>query len=161
MDVKPLYIYPNKTRVRLFFFSGFFFWGISALLIYFGIYFWAYFLFFAGLFNLLMNFRKAFLNGPVLIVDKNGITDYMNFPRLGFIPWNNIARAEKGYVTGIEHILVYLKDPEAHLAQQSFLKRAMMKSNQENIGTCIIFRTNVFPEKSKQVMDLINQLAGE
>lgn len=161
MDVKPLYIYPNKTRIRLFFFSGFLFWLIAAVLIYFGVYFWAYFLFFAGLFNLLMNFKKAFLNGPVLIVDKDGITDHMNFPRLGFIPWENIAKAEKGYLTGIEHILVYLKDPESHIKQQSFLKRPFMKSNQEHIGTCIVFRTNVFPEKANQVLNLINQLAGE
>jgi len=39
MQTKPLNIYPNKTRVRLFFFSGFVLFAISATLIYFGIYF--------------------------------------------------------------------------------------------------------------------------
>ena len=159
MDIKPLYIYPNKTRALLFFLSGFLLWAIGGILIYFSIYFWAYFLLFVGLFNFAMNFKKAFLNGPVLVVDKDGITDYMNFPRLGFIPFDNILRAEKGMVTGFEHILVYLKDPEAHIAQQSFLKRPFMRSNQEQIGTCIVFRTNLFPEKSDQVLNLINQLA--
>lgn len=159
MDVKPLYIYPNKTRIRLFFFSGFLFWGVSALLIYFGVYFWAYFLFFAGLFNLGMNFRKAFLNGPVLVVNKEGIQDYMNFPQLGFIPWDNIQKAEFGKITGIDHILVYLHNPDKYIAEQSFVKRPFMKSNQEQIGTCIIFRTNVFPDKKQQVLNLINQLA--
>ncbi len=90
MEVKPLYIYPNKTRMRLFFFSGFALMALSGLLIYFSIYFWAYLLFFVGLFNLFMNFKKAFLNDPVLIIDKLGITDNMNFPTLGLIEWDLI-----------------------------------------------------------------------
>ena len=159
MDVKPLYIYPNKTRMRIFFFSGFLLIGISAALIYFGIYFWAYVLFFVALFNFFANFKKAFMNSPVLIIDQEGITDQMNIPKLGFIKWEDVKEVRKENVLGFDNILVYLKDPEAFIQKQSFMKRAMMKENLKTVGTCIMFRCNVFPEQADKVVALMNRLA--
>lgn len=159
MDVKPLYIYPNKTRMRLFFFSGFVFIGISAALIYFGIYFWAYALFFLGLFNLLFNFKKAFLNSPLLIVDKEGVTDNMNFPSMGIIKWEDIKEVKKETIMGFDNIMVYLKDPEGMIEKQFFIKRYFMNYNLENLGTWIMFRCNVFPEQADKVATLMNRLA--
>jgi hypothetical protein len=145
--------------MRLFFFSGFALMALSGLLIYFSIYFWAYLLFFVGLFNLFMNVKKAFLNDPVLIVDKLGITDNMNFPTLGLIEWDLIKEVTKEKVFGFDTILVYLHDPEAHIKKQNFLKRKIMRSNIENIGTSIMFRCNVFPEQADKVIELMNRLA--
>lgn len=159
MEIKPLYIYPNKTRMRLFFFSGIAFILLSGLLIYFSIYFWAYALFFLGVFNLFFNFKKAFLNDPVLIVDKNGITDNMNFPSMGFIEWALIKEAKKENLMGFNNIMVYLHDPEAYIKSQAFFKRWMMRNNLKQVGTSIMFRCNVFPEKADKVVELINRMA--
>lgn len=99
------------------------------------------------------------MNAPVLIIDENGITDNMNFPTLGFVEWENVLEAKNGNIAGIDHILVFLKDAEAHIAQQNFLKRPFRRSNLESAGTCILFRSKVFPEKSDKIIELMNKLA--
>ena len=160
MAINPLYIYPNKTRMRLFFFSGFHFLFLGAVLFHFGLYTLAGVCILGGLLNFFVNFSKAFSNAPALIVSEEGITDNMNFPSLGFIPLENIKEAKLDKVTGMDHILVYLHDPEKHIATQSYFKRSIMRKNLEVIGTCIMFRTNIFPAKKQQVLDLINRLAS-
>tara|TARA_B110000459_G_C16620641_1_gene501454 strand:- start:4695 stop:4955 length:261 start_codon:yes stop_codon:yes gene_type:complete len=83
----------------------------------------------------------------------------MNFPTLGLIEWELIKKVAKEEVFWFDNILVYLHDPEAHIKKQFFLKRKIMRSNVEQVGTSIMFCYNVSPEQADKVVDLMNRLA--
>jgi hypothetical protein len=156
----PLYIYPDKLKVRAIFVFGLILIPAAYYLWKYEIYTFSVVLWIAAFFNTIINFPKAFLNKPMLVLDENGIKDHMNMPSVGFIPWSAIKRAEYTEIMGFKNILVILKDPESFIKSKSFFLRPFMKSNQNNLDSCVFFRTNVLPENPDKILDLINQMVA-
>jgi hypothetical protein len=154
----PLYIYPNKTKVRVLFAFGLIFIPCAYFLWSYGVYTFSIILWIGGIVTTLFNFPKAFLKKPMLVLDENGITDHMNVPSSGFVPWSAMQRATFSEVMGFQNIIIILKDPESFIKSRSFLIRPFLRSNQKNLDSCVLFRTDVLPDNPNKILDLINKM---
>jgi len=93
-----------------------------------------------GLFIGALSFRKMLRNGPGLIIDNSGFTDYSSGLAAGHIPWADVKALKvitlSKYKT--KFIAILLKDPNAYLdRQQNALKRKAMLMNLRNYGSPI------------------------
>ena len=93
-----------------------------------------------GLFIGALSFRKILRNGPGLIIDNSGFTDYSSSLTAGHIPWTEVKALKVITVSRykLKFIAVILKDPNACLErQQNALKRKAMLMNLRKYGSPI------------------------
>jgi len=85
-------------------------------------------------------FRQILKNGPGLIIDNTGFTDYTTALAAGYIPWTEV-KGIKPITVGkykTKFIAILLKDPNAFLERQpNALKRKAMTLNFRNYGSPI------------------------
>ena len=94
----------------------------------------------AGLIKLLLllRFRRALRNGPGLIIDNTGFTDYSSSLAVGHISWTDV-RALKSIGPPKKIVSVILKNPTDFLNRQpNALKRKAMTVNFHNYGSPIL-----------------------
>jgi len=81
-------------------------------------------------------FRQILKNGPGLIIDNTGFTDYSSGLAAGYIPWTEVKALKA--INKKRSIAVILKDPNTILDRQTnALKRKAMVLNFRNYGSPI------------------------
>ncbi len=69
-----------------------------------------FFAFFFGLWGLVAG-RHVFRFGPALVIDAEGVDDFVSLARLGRIPWSEIAGFRSARLTSIDLLVIRLRDP--------------------------------------------------
>lgn len=95
-------------------------------------------IFFIGLLIGALSFRKILRNGPGLIIDTSGFTDYSSGLAAGHVSWTEVKALKVFTVTKYKtkFIAIILKDPNAYLErQQNALKRKAMLVNLHKYGS--------------------------
>jgi hypothetical protein len=103
------------------------------------------FIFILGFLLGTLYFRQILKNGPGLIIDNTGFTDYSSGLAAGYIPWTEVKALKT--ISQPEYkkrsISVILKDPNAFLeGQPNALKRKAMTVNLRNYGSPIQLNEN-------------------
>lgn len=83
-------------------------------------------------------FRQIIKNGPGLIIDNTGFTDYSSGLAAGYIPWTDVKAIRIITLPKYKQkfIAVILKDPDAYLDRQpNALKRKFMTMNLRKYGS--------------------------
>jgi hypothetical protein len=90
-------------------------------------------------------FRQILKNGPGLIIDNIGFTDYSSGLAAGYISWNDVKAIKAIHLPKYKQkfIVVILKNPAAYLDRQpNALKRKAMTMNLRNYGSPIQLTEN-------------------
>ncbi|HEY4112037.1 STM3941 family protein [Puia sp.] len=90
-------------------------------------------------------FRQILKNGPALIIDNSGFTDYSSGLAAGYIPWAEVKGLKTVSLPRYKKkfIAVILKNPNAFLdSQPNALKRKAMTVNFRNYGSPIQLSPN-------------------
>jgi hypothetical protein len=94
------------------------------------------FIFFTGFLLGTLYFRQIIRNGPGLIIDNTGFTDYTSILAAGYIPWSEVKAIKPITLSGKKCIAVILKNPDAFLERQpNALKRKAMTHHLRNYGS--------------------------
>ncbi len=70
--------------------------------------------------------QRAKAGDNILIIDKNGITDYLSMSAIGFIPWNDIEDIYISKFGKAEFIDIKIKDETKYLNKVSIIPRIVM-----------------------------------
>ena len=84
-------------------------------------------LFFGFIFLYLI--RTLFDRRPMLIIDRDGITDNSSAAALGFIPWSDLGEARVTTLAGNEFVELRLRHEEKYFETMSGLKKLLIKAN--------------------------------
>ena len=159
---KELTVYPDKKKMKLILASGILMLPIGILLMFLNVaWLLSPVLVLAGLLNIYNGYKSLVANKPILIINKDGITDNMNTPSLGFIAWKDVEKADLQEIVGFEHLVIYLKNPEAHIEKASAMKRNLMRSNLKNTGSFSYYRTNIMPESGDKMLMVVNHFINQ
>lgn len=157
MEEKEIKIYASKKKIALQGFLTISMFVAAYFLLKLGLMGIPIMMFCVGVLGIFIVGKYLLLNKPLLIINEKGIKDNMNFPPVGFVEWENINYAKKEKISGFNNIMIYLKDEDKFIGQQSFLKKMFLKSNRDQIGTCVFFRCTVF-ENPDEVLAFINNM---
>lgn len=64
---------------------------------------------------------------PALVIDQLGITDRHSSAGVGFVPWSDIVEIREQRVAGMNHLGLYVRNPEELLARRRWYKRLVMR----------------------------------
>lgn len=96
-------------------------------------------------------FKQIFNNKPVLIVNQNGITEYMSARSVGFIKWEDIENINVfPYLDNTFYICIYLKRPEKYIKNEKLLRKLNNKKSTQKWGH--IFFTSIYFKKEFSVV---------
>ena len=96
-------------------------------------------------------FKQIFNNKPVLIVNQNGITEYMSARSVGFIKWEDIENINVfPYLDNTFYIYIYLKRPEKYINNDKILRNLNNRKSTQKWGH--IFLTSIYFKKEFSVV---------
>ncbi len=97
-----------------------------------------------GILGFVFFMRKWMDKRPVLIFDKQGITDNSSAIAAGFIPWSDINHVSEKKVSGQYFVLIEVSNPETYIDRQSSTwKKKAMSTNWKRYGSPIFFSPNI------------------
>ncbi|KUJ62190.1 hypothetical protein AR687_09215 [Flavobacteriaceae bacterium CRH] len=82
--------------------------------------------------------KKIIAKKPGLVIDNQGILDYMSFSEIGIISWKNITHAKIIKHKFSEYLLIGIKDNEIILNRLSGFKKIVVNKQIETFGTPIV-----------------------
>ncbi len=101
--------------------------------------------------------RKSFINTPALILNDEGLTDFISFAGLGLIGWNNISSAEIKDYKGARHILVYLKDVAPYLNEKGNVRQRIAYKMFNDVGTPLLINVKLIKYLPADLLKEIEQ----
>ena len=101
--------------------------------------------------------KRFFNNNPALVIDNNGITDYVGGLSNGMIVWSDIENISKFEMQGQNFLLIQVKNPDSYIERQtSFLKRKAMVLNKRMYGTPILISVNTLKINFHELFQIVN-----
>ena len=96
-----------------------------------------------------------------LKIDDDGLTIYMPFLKIGFIPWNDINDSKIGIIEGNESLLINFKNPNKYLNNETTrFSKFFYHSKVSKIPHDISFPSHAFKMPAEKIAKLIRLRLG-
>ena len=105
-------------------------------------------IFVTAIFNLLNN-------KPAMIINQKGVTDNISMAKAGFIPWNNINGCFIGKLSGVDQLMIKLKNYEPIMDMQKGYRKGMLKVPIEDHGTPIAINIKLLDYNVERLKKMI------
>ncbi len=94
---------------------------------------------------------------PALVLNNKGLIDNVSMAKAGFISWKNISDCFIAKLSGVDQLMIKLKDYDSILENQNALKKGMLKVPIEDHGTPIAININLLAYSPTKLQKMIRQ----
>ncbi|MFL5763222.1 MAG: STM3941 family protein [Bacteroidia bacterium] len=126
---------------------------------------WAFFCVFVIFFistviYLVKNTSRVLKKIPALIIDDNGITNYLVDPDGDKVSWKQISHGEIKKIRNINRLLVYLDEPEKFMSAYQGYSLGEMKNMMKKAGTPWFVNTDLIEGDPYDIVNTIEEMTG-
>jgi hypothetical protein len=107
--------------------------------------------------GLILGLIKLFDKRPGLIIDKEGIQNYMSISKGIFVSWKDIDRFETIRIASTKILLVFVCNPDKIIASESKWKQKIMKNNYRKHGTPITLGSGTLQIDFDELLEILNE----
>ena len=94
---------------------------------------------------------------PALIINQKGIVDNISMAKAGFIPWKNINGCLIGKLSGVDQLMIKVKDHHAIMDKQSSLRKSMLQVPIQDHGTPVAINVKLLDYNAEKLVKVINR----
>lgn len=94
---------------------------------------------------------------PALVINQKGIIDNISMAKAGFIPWSNINGCLIGKLSGVDQLMIKVKDHKSIMEQQSSLRKSMLQVPIQDHGTPIAINVKLLDYNPEKLLKVIKR----